>query len=106
MIKTKLGIIYPILKKPVRTCIFCKGKFHQKELLRLKCEDKKLVLFNNNGRSFYICKNCISKITQAQENQRSYKSMEKTLLKECKNKDFYLGQLKEILTHVKQRKST
>ncbi|MCP4971462.1 MAG: DUF448 domain-containing protein [Arcobacter sp.] len=90
-----------ILKKPIRTCINCRCKNEQNVMLRLRCEDKKLVLFKNNGRSFYICNDCISIIKESQNNQKDYKKLEKTLFRECKNKDDYIGQLKEILTHVR-----
>jgi len=90
-----------ILKKPVRTCIICRGKFPQNELLRLKCKDKKLVQFDHNGRSFYICNDCISILKNSQDNQKDFKRLEKALFRECKNKDDYIGQLKEILTHVR-----
>lgn len=88
------------LKKTLRTCIFCRGKFEQKELLRFKCEDKKLVLFNNHGRSFYICKDCSNK-AQSEINQKDYKKFEKALCRECKNKDTYVLQLKEMLADVR-----
>ncbi len=74
-------------------------KFEQKKLLRLKCEDKKLVPFNNNGRSFYICDDCVLILENSQSNQKEYKKLEKALFKECRNKDDYIGQLKEILTY-------
>ena len=90
-----------ILKKPIRTCVICRKKYPQNELLRLKCEDKKLVLFDNNGRSFYICNDCLSMIKDSQNNQKDLKKLEKALYRVCKNKDDYLGQLKEILTHVR-----
>ena len=90
-----------ILKKPTRTCIICRGKFEQNDMLRLKCKEKKLVLFDNNGRSFYICNDCLSIIEDSQNNQKDFKKLEKALFRECKNKDDYIGQLKEILTHVR-----
>ncbi len=90
-----------ILIKPIRTCVICRNKFEQKKLLRLKCEDKKLVPFNHNGRSFYICNDCISILEHKQSNQKDYKKIEKALYRECRNKDDYIGQLKEILTHVR-----
>ncbi|QKF80937.1 hypothetical protein CRV08_05235 [Halarcobacter ebronensis] len=90
-----------ILKSPIRTCVICRGKFPQNELLRLKCEDKKLVPFDNNGRSFYICSDCLSIFENSQNNQKDLKRFEKTLCRLCKNKDDYLGQLKEIITHVR-----
>lgn len=90
-----------ILKEPIRTCVICRGKYPQNDLLRLKCEDKKLVPYDNYGRSFYICNDCISILKDSQINQKDFKKIEKALFRECKNKDDYIGQLKEILTHVR-----
>jgi predicted RNA-binding protein YlxR (DUF448 family) len=90
-----------ILKKPIRTCIVCRGKFEQNLLLRFKCKDKKLQAFDNMGRSFYICKECISLLEDEDINSKNLKKLEKALFRECKNKDNYIGQLKEILTHVR-----
>ena len=90
-----------ILKKPIRTCVVCREKFQQNTMLRLKCEDKKLVPFDYNGRSFYICTDCVSILEHSQDNQKDYKKLEKALFRVCKNKDDYIGQLKEILTHVR-----
>jgi predicted RNA-binding protein YlxR (DUF448 family) len=88
------------LKNTLRTCIVCRSKIEQKELLRLKCEDKKLMPYNNNGRSFYICTDC-EKLLQSDINSKDYKRIEKSLCKECKNKDKYVVQLKEMLTDVR-----
>lgn len=88
------------LKKTLRTCIFCRGKFEQKELLRFKCEDKKLVSYNNYGRSFYICSDCIKKV-QSDISDKEYKKFDKALCRECKNKDKYVVQLKEMLIDVR-----
>jgi len=87
-------------KKTLRTCIFCRGKFEQNELLRLKCEEKEIVLYNNKGRSFYLCNSCIKKV-QEDNNQKDYKRFENALCRECKNKDKYVLQLKEILADVR-----
>ena len=84
----------------LRTCIICRNKIEQKKLNRFKCEDKKLVSYNNYGRSFYICDDCISTI-QSDINQKDYKKFEKALCRECKNKDHYVVQLKEMLTDVR-----
>jgi predicted RNA-binding protein YlxR (DUF448 family) len=46
-------------KKPVRTCVVCREKFFQDSLNRLQCVDKKLVSFTGEGRSFYVCANCV-----------------------------------------------
>lgn len=86
--------------KSIRTCIVCRGKFNQKELLRLKCEDKKLLFYNNFGRSFYICNDC-KMILQTDTKTKEYKKIEKSLCRECKNKDEYATQLKEMLTDVR-----
>jgi len=88
------------LKITLRTCIVCRKKIEQKELFRLKCEDKKLVPYNNYGRSFYICRDCIN-LLQSDINQKAYKKIEKSLFRECKNKDKYVEQLKEMLTDVR-----
>ena len=90
-----------LLKKTLRTCIFCRSKIEQKKMLRLKCHDKKLVQFDHNGRSFYICDDCIEEIEQSPIGQKDYKRLEKTLFRKCKNQDNYLEQLKEIITHVR-----
>ncbi len=90
----------PSLKKTLRTCVVCRGKFEQKELLRLKCEDKELLFYNNSGRSFYICNEC-KKLLQADITGKDFKRIEKSLCKECKNKDKYVTQLKEMLTDVR-----
>lgn len=87
-------------KKTLRTCVFCRGKFEQKELLRLKCDEKKIVLYNHKGRSFYLCSTCIEKVQQ-DINQKDYKKFENALCRECKNKDKYVLQLKEILADVR-----
>ena len=88
------------LKKILRTCVVCKEKFEQKELLRLKCEEKKLMFYNNFGRSFYICSSCEGYL-QSDLKTKEYKQIEKSLCKECKNKDEYVIQLKEMLTDVR-----
>ncbi len=75
------------LKKPIRTCISCRGKFEQKELIRLQCINKNLIVFNNNGRSFYLCNDC----------KKDKKKCEKALFRQCRNKDNYFEQLKEIV---------
>jgi len=90
----------PSLKKILRTCVVCRGKFEQKELLRLKCSNKKLSFHDNIGRSFYICNECKT-FLETDINGKDYKKIEKSLCKECKNKDKYVTQLKEMLTNVR-----
>ena len=88
------------LKRTLRTCVICKGKFEQKELIRLKCNDKKLSFYDDFGRSFYICNEC-KLLLETDVNGKEYKKIEKSLCKECKNKDKYVTQLKEMLTNVR-----
>lgn len=80
---------------PIRTCIVCKNKFEQSNLNRFKCENKKLLPYDKHGRSFYICNECLAK------DLKTEKRLEKALFKECRNKDDYILQLKEILEYVR-----
>lgn len=89
------------LKKILRTCVICREKLEQKELLRLKCNEKKIVIYDNFGRSFYICNSCNRKIVEEDMKTKDIKRIEKILNKECKNKDNYVTQLKEMLTNVR-----
>lgn len=67
-------------------------------MLRLKCENKKLVPYDHYGRSFYICDGCIENMLTENKNQ---KRLEQALYRACKSKNDYIIQLKEILTHVR-----
>lgn len=89
------------LKQPLRMCIICRARLEKNLLLRLKCEDKKLVPYDNYGRSFYICFDCIDKAPMQESNSKEYRKLERALYKQCKNKDEYVVQLKEILTDVR-----
>ena len=75
-----------IIVKQIRTCISCRNRFPQRELLRLQCINKVLVKFTNIGRSFYLCEECVL----------NEKKTVKTLYRQCKNKADYENQLKEI----------
>ena len=88
------------LKKVLRTCIICRNKFEQNGLIRLKCEDGKLLMYNNHGRSFYVCFTC-KDFLQGEIKNKDYKRVEKTLNKECKSNNHYVTQLKEMLTNVR-----
>ncbi|PAF47605.1 hypothetical protein BKH46_03595 [Helicobacter sp. 12S02634-8] len=41
-------------------CVCCRKRLLQWELFRLKISDKGIGLFDGNGRSFYLCKECAS----------------------------------------------
>jgi predicted RNA-binding protein YlxR (DUF448 family) len=45
--------------KQIRTCVICRKKFFQEELNRLQCENKNLIPFKGEGRSFYVCAFCV-----------------------------------------------
>lgn len=74
---------------PTRMCISCRTRFMQKSLLRLQCVDLELKRFSGNGRSFYLCDDCIN----------DEKKVLKSLLRQCKSsqKEKYLNRLKEIV---------
>lgn len=76
--------------KPIRTCISCRKKQEQNLLNRFQCKEKKLSKFTGYGRSFYICAECLS---------ASDTKLEKALYRQCKNKDEYIVQLKEIVAN-------
>ncbi len=75
------------LKQPIRTCVSCRKAKVQKELIRFQCINKNLTAFSGNGRSFYLCNDCVENKTKC----------EKALFRQCKNKDNYFEQLKEIV---------
>ena len=76
-------------KIPIRMCISCRKRQEQKLLNRLQCIDKKISKFNGDGRSFYICGECMANTSKLQ----------KALYRYCKNKDEYIEQLKEIFAN-------
>ena len=81
-----------MLKISIRTCVVCRSKFSQKLLNRLQCIDKQLIPYTKNGRSFYLCDECLEDETK----------LEKTLYRQCKNKDNYIVQLREIFADGRQ----
>ncbi|NQY95338.1 MAG: DUF448 domain-containing protein [Campylobacteraceae bacterium] len=84
-------------------CITCRQRTGKSELLRLQCQDKKLVLFNGDGRSFYICHECIrfGILEHNDQTNRLEKKIKNSLNRECKSREDYIFQLKEILTNVR-----
>ncbi|MBL0686959.1 MAG: DUF448 domain-containing protein [Sulfurospirillum sp.] len=47
------------MKKPIRMCIICRGRYEQNRLIRFQLCNGKLVKFSHVGRSSYICTECI-----------------------------------------------
>ena len=74
---------------PIRMCICCRKKDIQSSLNRFQCIDGGIVSFSKNGRSFYLCNNCLN-----QEKQ-----VIKSLMRQCKSgaRDKFMNQLKEII---------
>lgn len=79
----------------VRMCISCRERQEQKLLVRLQCKEGLLEAFNNSGRSFYLCNDCL----------RNEKIIVKALMRQCKSgdKERLVNRLKEII--VDDRKS-
>ncbi len=74
----------------IRMCISCRDRQAQKLLVRLQCKEGLLEAFNHNGRSFYVCNDCIS----------NEKRIIKALMRQCKSgeKERLVNRLKEIIT--------
>ena len=74
----------------VRMCISCRNRHEQKLLVRLQCKEGLLETFTNNGRSFYLCNDCLS----------NEKKIVKVLMRQCKSgdKERLVNRLKEIIT--------
>jgi len=75
---------------PLRMCISCRQRDIQNKLIRLQCENAQLSLFRGNGRSFYLCKVCLT----------DQKKVLRALMRQCKSgdKDKFSNILKEIIT--------
>jgi len=75
--------------QPIRMCFSCRGRYPQKNLLRLQCRDGELSSFSKVGRSFYLCQSCIDE----------EKKLQKGLMRQCKTpqKDKLMNKLKEII---------
>lgn len=78
-----------IFHQPIRMCVLCRERDTQDKLFRLQCVDGELSNFNGNGRSFYICKDCICQDKKAM----------KAVMRQCKSgdRDKYTNKLKEII---------
>ncbi len=46
--------------KLIRMCVVCKKREKQYLLNRLQCIENQLIKFRGEGRSFYVCKDCIN----------------------------------------------
>ncbi len=82
------------MKTPIRMCINCRNRFEQQKLIRMQCIQKRLTAFSNNGRSFYICKECSSltitlkkldKLCGSAKNQNSTREVLLNIIEEINN---------------------
>ena len=48
------------MSQPIRMCIVCRERSLQESLQRLQIVDGELIYFSKVGRSFYICKACMT----------------------------------------------
>ncbi|MDU7693161.1 MAG: DUF448 domain-containing protein [Helicobacter sp.] len=77
-----------------RTCIACRAKFEQKDLVRLKIQNGKITHFDGFCRSFYVCPNCLHKASfkkvilkqNLADKSMLQQSLEEFLHNECENK--------------------
>ena len=79
-----------IFHKPVRMCIACRKRDIQDSLVRLQCDQGSLEVYKMNGRSFYLCRDCINE----------EKKVLRSLMRHCKsgNREKLMNKLKEIIT--------
>jgi len=45
--------------QPIRMCISCRSRHPQNTLIRLKLSGKEVVVYDGQGRSFYLCSDCV-----------------------------------------------
>jgi len=68
--------------KPIRMCISCRNRNYQKDMLRLKIsDDNKVMVYNNCGRSFYICDECVKDKKKIKGLTKRFKQDEERFLK-------------------------
>ena len=62
--------------KPIRTCIVCRNKFEQNQLIKItKTKDGQICLNGTQGRGAYICKNaeCQKKMFEKRVLNKAFK---------------------------------
>ncbi|HIP19984.1 MAG TPA: DUF448 domain-containing protein [Sulfurimonas sp.] len=76
--------------QPTRMCISCRERAIQSDLIRLRCVDGELSLFDGIGRSFYLCHTCLD----------DGKRLPKALMRQCRSnkREQLMNKLKEIIT--------
>ena len=75
--------------QPIRMCISCRSRNPQHTMIRLKQFDKKIVVFDGNGRSIYVCCECI-------KNEKKVKGLVKRFKQ---NEEHFTKLLKELMNN-------
>ncbi len=75
---------------PIRMCIACRSRISQRDLIRLQCIKKEIIVYSKRGRSFYICKKCLKNIKKDK--------LAKSLQRYCKiEKEQIINRLNRII---------
>ena len=73
--------------QPIRMCIACRSRHPQNTLIRLKLSGKDVVVYDGQGRSFYLCDDCV-------KNEKKVKGLVKRFKQD---KERFIKLLKELL---------
>lgn len=73
--------------QPTRMCIACRSRHPQNTLIRLKLSGKEVVVYDGQGRSLYLCNDCV-------KNEKKVKGLVKRFKQ---NKEQFTKLLKELL---------
>jgi predicted RNA-binding protein YlxR (DUF448 family) len=73
--------------QPTRMCIACRSRHPQNTLIRLKLSGKDVVVYDGQGRSFYLCDDCV-------KNEKKVKGLVKRFKQD---KERFIKLLKELL---------
>ena len=73
--------------QPIRMCIACRSRHPQNTLIRVKLSGKEVVIYDGQGRSFYLCTDCV-------KNEKKVKGLVKRFKQD---KERFIKLLKELL---------
>jgi len=75
--------------QPTRMCIACRSRHPQNTLIRLKQLGKDVVAFDGQGRSFYLCAECV-------KNEKKVKGLVKRFKQDAEH---FTKLLKELINN-------
>jgi len=75
--------------QPTRMCIACRSRHPQNTLIRLKQLGKDVVAFDGQGRSFYLCTECV-------KNEKKVKGLVKRFKQDAEH---FTKLLKELINN-------